>query len=127
VSVRPQSDTSLVRLLQSHYLRDESRFDRWGGLGKVLLVQTVLRGNNITPLTGLYLEQLINTAFPRTFAPMPAITKMLDRKVVRAYHAEIRRAFIREGMDEDRANLQAQDEAAEKFCTTGLHILDCLT
>jgi hypothetical protein len=126
VPVHSQSDNSLIRLLQSHYLRDERKFDRWGGLGKVLLVQTVLRGKQITPLTGHHLEHLINTAFPRTFTSLKTGSKVLDSAVVRVYYTDVCESLEREGVEPGKAEMLAREEAAEKFCTTGIRIRECL-
>ncbi len=61
----------LVRRIVGRYLRDDRRYDRWGTLGKMMVVREVLDEERLTFTWG-ETEALVNRVFPRTFIPEPS-------------------------------------------------------
>jgi hypothetical protein len=99
----------LIRRLQSRYLQNEERYDKWGAQGKFLLVQEVLHtGNSIA------LESLINAAFPRTFS-CQRNNQPLSSDLVQDYYAWTK-DVLDEFLDPTKVELTAMEETADKFC-----------
>ncbi len=115
---RAGSESDLIRLLQGSYLRDEARYDKWGALGKVLLVQDIFQNNHIRPVSGRSLERLINSAFPRTFQSFSRSQTGLQRSAIRNYFLKIQSLLLNEGMTTEKAAIVAREETAEKFRTS---------
>jgi hypothetical protein len=118
LAIQPKSDINFVRLLQSNYLRDEQRYDKWGVLGKVLLLQETLHRQQIKPVSGPALERLINKAFPRTFSCPQNIQPVFHSESMKKYYSDLRHNLVHEGMESAQATVIAREETAEKFCTT---------
>lgn len=116
--------SDIIRALQSRYLRDERKYDKWGAIGKFLIVHEVLLKYNISGLE-LKFEDLINAAFPRTFH-CNTTNEQLNMESVRAYHTHIRESLASQEMEPAIAERVALDESAEKFCTTVKHITELL-
>ncbi len=106
----------LIRRLQGEYLRDQQRYDRWGALGMVLLVEDFRRRNEPTALPkGLGVESLINHAFPGTFQQHEASPRNVNRDSVLACYSELMLNFMAEGMDAMAASGHAAAETASRF------------
>jgi hypothetical protein len=108
----------LLRQLQSRYLQNEWRYDKWGALGKVLLVQEVLHLDHEVTL-----EPLINTAFPRTFS-CQRNREPLVPDMVQEYYQWVE-SMLQPELGFIDASDVAMGETAEKFCVpiSGIHEL----
>jgi hypothetical protein len=109
----------LIRQLQSHYLQDEERYDKWGAQGKVLLVQEVLHIDS-----GVALEPLINAAFPRTFS-CQRNNQPLSSDPIHEYHTWVKNQ-LRGYLESTAAEIVALEETAEKFCAPVSDIRDLI-
>jgi hypothetical protein len=100
----------LLRQLHSRYIQDEDRYDKWGALGKVLLVQEVLHIDS-----GIAFEPLINAAFPRTFS-CQRNRQPLSSDLVHEYY-DWAKDLLDEYLEPVIAESIAVEETAEKFCS----------
>ncbi len=60
----------LVRRIVGRYLRDDRRYDRWGTLGKMMVVREILDEEQLA-MSWDQIELVVNLVFPRTFIPPP--------------------------------------------------------
>lgn len=97
------------------YLRDEERFDRWGGLGKVLVTVETL-GREGLALLPPALDRFVNEAFPRTFSsPLPGEPgKGADLPTVRREYRTMLDLLARFGVPAGRVEALALEEAGER-------------
>jgi len=109
----------LIRQLQSRYLQNEARYDKWGAQGKLLLVQDVLHTDS-----SIALEPLINAAFPRTFSCQRNM-QPLSHELVQEYYAWAK-DLLGEYLDPVKTERIAMEETAEKFCALVSDVRDLL-
>ena len=114
----------MIQKLQGRYLRDEWRYDKYGAQGKILLLQEILQEQNLAS-QGLSLEQIINTAFPRTFSCKKQHGD-IEMGSIRHAYIDTRDSFLLQEMDLTTANRVAIEEVAERFCTALDRIEDSL-
>lgn len=109
----------LKRKVIGIYLRDEVRYDKWGALGKILLIEEALKDETFA---GMKVDQsryaqLANAIFPRTFScSTPRIPPSEEIQEIKSYMHEISYLFQREGMASGVAERLAWEETREKFC-----------
>jgi hypothetical protein len=114
----------LVRQLRSRYLQNELRYDKYGALGKILLLEEILRGQ------GLRMKEispycLINHAFPRTFYCQKPRTNLNVESVKKEYQ-EISESMLMQEIDQPTVEKISLDEVAERFCASPNQILSVL-
>jgi hypothetical protein len=112
--------SDIIRKIQSTYLRNELRYDKWGAQGKLLVAEEVLAREGMVA-THRRVQNLVKIAFPRTFSCQHARTAaehLPDRKEVILYFKEIRTMFNLQGMNAHLVELLALEETAERFCIT---------
>ncbi len=99
----------------SKYIRNETKFDKWGALGKLLLVEEVLAEESAGPVGGH--DRIANSIFPRTFycerrrAVDPPLANALRR-----YFSRLMTELSEGGLSDDTLASTAAEETAEKFC-----------
>jgi len=93
------SSSELVRKILSRYLQNETRYDRWGAQGKIIVALEVFHEEGLSVRNG-FLEKLVNSVFPRTFLPVPktSINPMLIPRLVN-YYWEKRSDLHEQSMD----------------------------
>ena len=114
----PDLGEYLIAKVRSAYLRDEARYDRWGGLGKVLVTLEVFRREGVE-MEVKKLGTYINAAFPRTFSCQrtPGAGETLpSREEIRAEHASMVELFGAWGVTEEKVGSLALDEIGERRC-----------
>jgi len=116
----------IVRKIQSCYLRQEQRFDKWGAQGKLLAAREVLLQEQRT-IPRSALAGLVNAAFPRTFSCRHRDSEPLpDQGAIALYFSDVRRALSREELAETDTECLALEETAERFCLS-VEIVRALT
>jgi hypothetical protein len=108
----------MLTRIQGAYLRNEKKYDRWGGLGKLLVTLEVLNAAGV-PAESVDLEKVVNAAFPRTFScgRVPGIQEQRpEREVLRQEVASMAQLFGDWGIEPARAMLLAIEEVGERRC-----------
>ena len=108
------NSSELVRKILSRYLQNETRYDRWGAQGKLIVALEVFREEGIAVASGA-MERIVNSVFPRTFLPAgkTTINPFLLPSVV-TYYREKRSEFNRHAIDPR----SAIEETATRFNIT---------
>jgi len=101
--------------MQGRYLRFPRHYDKWGVLGKVLLVQELVQEGELPSLTFDQMRILINTAFPRELA-CTRQEKEIPRAALMGYYSSVRDALILQEMKGEKAERVALQETAERYC-----------
>ncbi len=113
-------DEDLIRRIWGRYLQDEWKYDKWGALGKILLIEEVCGEGTPFRTYGteefMEYELLANELFPRTFScerpfrPSPGLGEL-----VRDYFAQMKARLLEGGVERARVHAVAREEAAEHF------------
>jgi len=111
----------LIRKVWSKYLRDEQRFDKWGAMGKVLVLQEVLEEEGLVPQAGIEApvdyEILVNEVFPRTFSCEKAKhASRASAKSISKHFRKLRSSLFSSGLVGSVLHATCLEETAEKFC-----------
>lgn len=104
--------------MQSAYIRDERKYDKWGAQGKLLVIQEALLHIGIT-LPPERLEQIANIAFPRTFSCRQREStpeENIPYEQITAYYTYVKELFEMHDVDETKLESLVLEETAEKFC-----------
>ena len=125
----PDQGEQVIAKVRSAYLRDESKYDRWGAQGKILATLEVFRREGVR-MEGKRLERYVNIAFPRTFscqrtpAPGEALPAPDD---LRAEHALMAELLHEQGVHPEKAARLAMEEIGERRCLDVLFLRRYLT
>ena len=106
----------MLARIRSAYLREEERFNRWGGLGKILVAVEVMTAAGVDP-GALRLEAVVNAAYPRTISRKrkPDAGEVLPGKgLLRGEVAAMTLLFEEWGMSPERADRLALEEVGER-------------
>ena len=115
------ADEDLIRRIWGRYLQDVSKYDKWGALGKILLIEEVLREEGPTSTKGPEdpgeYEVLANELFPRTFyCERPVSARPGLGVLVKKYFSDMKARLLEGGVDRSRVRAVALEETAEHFC-----------
>jgi hypothetical protein len=105
----------IIRKMQGEYLRFERKYDKWGAMGKVLVVQELIRGGSIASMSYDEIRRYIYAAFPREF-PCTKKKREPDDKSIIDYYSSIKDALVQQEMEEQKVQSVAVEETAESFC-----------
>ena len=111
----------LIRKIWSKYLQDERRYDKWGALGKILVVREILEGEGLALQAdgdrSFDYEKLVNEIFPRTFSCQNAAKNTpADAESISAYFRRLRISLFSSGLVGRVLHSTCIEETAEKFC-----------
>jgi len=114
-------EADLVRKIWGRYLQNEWKYDKYGSLGKVLVIQEILKeegvDREIKAESGFDYQEIANEVFPRTFCCVQPrnISPSLARAIVR-YFDRFENTFSKSGLTGIILYSTCVEETAEKFC-----------
>ena len=116
-----EKDEDLIRKIWGRYLQNEWKYDKYGAIGKILLIEEVLNENGsfqrLERGSPAAYQSFINEIFPRTFycerprTLRPALTGMVSN-----YFDGLTMELKAGGVNEDVLHSVALEETAEHFC-----------
>ncbi len=118
---RDFKSNDLVRKIWGRYLQNEWKYDKYGALGKVLVIQEILKEEGIERKIqadlGFDYQQIANETFPRTFFCYLKrdINASQARAILRHFH-ELEKRLFESGLTGNLLYSTCIEETAEKFC-----------
>ncbi len=114
-------EEELVRKIWGKYLQNELKFDKWGGLGKILAIREVMREEGLDTqsqsVSAIDYQKIANEVFPRTFYCVQPrnISPSFARAIVR-YFDRLENTLSESGLTGIILYSTCVEETAEKFC-----------